>query len=241
MNDSYHPKPKAVSARPGVSQARTAALILAGIALAAVLTTAQTPKADQSQSFSATSDNITGAKDSIKIDLHRWSTDEERDQVASAWTKAAGPAPAAAAAGADAGRGGRGRGGPPAARLSPEDALTAALGNVPTVGTLWSSEITGYSIHYAYRAAQPDGGEIITLVTDRRLGASNTLWRPVGGAAASPYEFSVIELHLNSKGEGEGKASITGKVAVDGAAKTIGLENYGALPVVLRNVKRGSK
>jgi hypothetical protein len=43
---------------------------------------------------------------------------------------------------------------------------------------------------------------------------------------------------LNSKGEGEGKASLTGKVTLDSAAKTIALENYNALPVVFRNVSR---
>jgi len=43
-------------------------------------------------------------------------------------------------------------------------------------------------------------------------------------------------VHLNPKGLGEGKISITGKLAVDNAAKTIALENYSALPVVLKNV-----
>jgi hypothetical protein len=60
----------------------------------------------------------------------------------------------------------------------------------------------------------------------------------VGGGAVSSYPFSVIELRLNAKGEGEGKTSSTGKVAVDAAGKTIGLENYGSLPVVLKSVKR---
>ena len=42
---------------------------------------------------------------------------------------------------------------------------------------------------------------------------------------------------MNAKGEGEGKASLTGKVAPDDAAKMVALESYDALPVVLRNVK----
>ena len=48
----------------------------------------------------------------------------------------------------------------------------------------------------------------------------------------------MIELHLNARGQGEGKASPTGKVAVDAAANTIALENYAGLPVVLKNVAR---
>ena len=48
----------------------------------------------------------------------------------------------------------------------------------------------------------------------------------------------MIELRLNSKGEGEGRASITGKVAIDGTLQIVTLVNYDALPVVLRDVKR---
>jgi hypothetical protein len=118
--------------------------------------------------------------------------------------------------------------------------LTGALGNAPTVGRLWSSEVAGYSVRCAVKLTEPDGNERILLITDRRLGAYNDLWKPAGPDAANNYEFSVIELRLNSKGEGEGKASLTGKVALDSAAKTIGLENYGALPVIFKNVRRKS-
>jgi len=147
---------------------------------------------------------------------------------------------------ARAGRGGRGgRGGgrasaaaPETPRPTPESSLKTALGNAPIVGHLWSSEVAGYSLRSATRIAEPDGGERILLATDRRLGAWNDLWKPVGTDAITNYEFSIIELHLNSKGEGEGKISLTGKVTVDSTAKTIGLENYGASPVVLKNVRR---
>jgi hypothetical protein len=70
------------------------------------------------------------------------------------------------------------------------------------------------------------------------LGAANDLWKPVAPGTATNYEFSLVELHLNSKGEGEGKISLAGKVAADSAAKAITLENYSASPVVLKNVKR---
>jgi hypothetical protein len=115
------------------------------------------------------------------------------------------------------------------------------LSKAPSVGHLWSSEVAGYSLRSAVRLAGQDGGERIILITERRLGAWNDLWKPLGPSAATnpatSYAFSVIELHLNSKGEGEGKISLTGRVAVDSAAKTIALENYGVLPVVLKNVR----
>jgi len=95
-------------------------------------------------------------------------------------------------------------------------------------------------LQYAVKTPAADGGEDITLVTERRLGAYNDLWKPAGSssAPANQDEFSVIELHLNAKGEGEGRISLTGKVVVDAAGKLIRVENYGALPVVLKNVKR---
>jgi len=64
------------------------------------------------------------------------------------------------------------------------------------------------------------------------------LWKPAGGAAATPYEFTVIELHLNAKGMGEGKTSLTGKVTIDAASKTIALDGYSSLPIVFKDVKR---
>lgn len=248
---------------------------------AALLLTAAVSMAESPISFTATSANVAGAPDSIRINVIRWSTDAERDQLLAAWSMAAPAsatttatagrgggrgaarggadpapdpsadddtaAPAAAAArggrGAGGGRGGgragAGRGGAaPVAPQTPEGSLAAALQKAPTVGYLWSSEVAGYSLRYAGRFPLADGGERIVLITERRLGAWNELWKPAAPDPPTNYEFSVVELRLNSKGEGEGKASLTGKAALDSSAKTIGLENYGGLPVILKNVRR---
>jgi hypothetical protein len=137
------------------------------------------------------------------------------------------------------GRGARGRGDDAgAATVTPQSSLTAKLKKSSPVGILWTSETVGYSINYAYRLAQPDGSERIILATDRRVGAWNNLWKPAGSAAPNDYEFSVIELRVNSKGEGEGKGSFTGKLVVDNDAKSIALDGYSTLPVVLKGLKR---
>jgi hypothetical protein len=112
----------------------------------------------------------------------------------------------------------------------------AALKQVPTVGYLWSSEVAGYAIRYAGKVADANGIDRILLITDRRLGRTNDLWKPVSGTP-SPYDFSVIELRVNAKGDGEGKISLVGKIALDSAAKIITPEDYNSLPVVLKNVK----
>src|SRR6516164_2575979 len=256
----------------------TVSILMAGMVLAAVQTPAQTTDTRPTLSLTATTDHVGGAPDSIRINLMRWSTDAERDQLLAAWNLTgppptggrgagrgarargggdpaledddpalAGTSPRAGGAGG-AGRGGqggsgiaRGGAGSAAARRTPESSLAAALGQAPSVGYLWSSEVAGYALRYAVRLPQRDGERVI-LITDRRLGAWNELWKPVGStannAAATSYEFSVVELRLNPKGEGEGKISLNGTVALDSVQRTIALENYNALPVILKNVKR---
>jgi hypothetical protein len=227
-------------------------------------------------SFTATTVNVGGAPDSIRIDLLRWSTDAERDKLMSAWNmtggagrggadaagRGAGGRGAAAGRGGRGGRGGgaagavpdpdtvdggggRGRGGPARAeappRPTPEGTLAAALKDAPTVGYLWSSEVVGYALRYAGKVSGPDGLDRIILITDRHLGGTNDLWKPVGSGAPSAYDFSVIELRVNAKGEGEGKASLLGKVAPDSAAKIVALEDYAGQPVVFKNLKQRAR
>jgi len=113
-----------------------------------------------------------------------------------------------------------------------------ALQKSPSFGILWTSEAAGYSLHFAYRTMLPDGGQRIILITDRRLGVWSTQWwKPAGTATPSNLPFTLIELRLNAKGEGEGRTSLTGKVVEDAAAKTLALDNYAAQPIVFKTVK----
>jgi hypothetical protein len=227
------------------------------------------PAAAGEITLKATSANVKESGSPVKVRIIRWSTDEERNPVVAAMNPAppaAAPARAAGGGGAAAagrggaaargGRGGAGRGGrgDAAAPLSPIAALTAAIGKAPTVGYIWTTDITGYSIKYAFHSPMPDGGERIILATDRRLGAYTVGWKPAAATAAgaegsakaadTDYEFTLIEIRLDSKGSGEGKASLMTKVIVDenvaGApgTKTIALDNYASTPAILQNVKR---
>src|SRR5262245_58558357 len=45
------------------------------------------PPPESIASFAATSANVGGAPDSIRIDLFRWSTDAERDKLMEAWNR----------------------------------------------------------------------------------------------------------------------------------------------------------
>lgn len=150
------------------------------------------------------------------------------------------PALADLVAAAGRGRGGRGgRGDAAAAKpADPIATLTAALGKAPTVGYLWTNEVVGYSIKYAYRIPLPGGGERIILATDRRLGGGTAGWRPATAGTPTDYEFTLIEIRTDSKGSGEGKASLSSNVILDHEAKTLALENYAATPAIFQNVKR---
>jgi hypothetical protein len=116
--------------------------------------------------------------------------------------------------------------------------LTAAIGKAPTLGYIWTNDITGYSIKYAREVSLPDGGERIILATDRRLGAYSAAWTPATPASVTDYAFTLIEIRLNAKGAGEGKTSLMTKVIVDQDAKTIALDDYAAAPAMLQHVKR---
>jgi hypothetical protein len=237
--------------------------------------------------FTATSANVSGAGETIRINVTDWSPDSRRDEFVAAWTLTSAPPQGRGARGGggggrgNGGRGGGARGGrggdasqsaaapdapvdpdavdadSPAFRFGrggarggsatddpslqkPEGSLAAAIKKAPTTGILWTSENVGYSIKYAYRLTQPDGSERIILATDRRVGAWSNLWKTEASVAPSDYAFSIIELHLNSKGEGEGRGVVTGKVTVDSQVKTIALDGYATLPVILKGVKRQS-
>ena len=241
---------------------KRSALIILGLSLTFFQTSTQ---AQSEVNLTATSANVSESGTPVSIRILRWSTDEERTPIVAALNPPApivaaepraavatdGRAARGASRGAAAGRGraGRGgRGGAPSAPLDPVAALTAAIGKSPTLGYIWTNEVTGYAIKYAYHASLPEGSERIILATDRRLGVYTTAWKPVGTAglgaealaqaAATDYEFTFIEMRLDSKGAGEGKTSLTTKVVLDNDARTIALENYAAAPAILQHVKR---
>jgi len=210
--------------------------------LAAAFLLAETPsaKSNGQLQLTATAANVTGAPDPVRIEILRWSADEERERLMSAWNlkpSAAGPSEGRGAKQGKAAGKGRGPATAAANNTSPEAALATALNETTTVGYLWSSEMAGYALRYAGKVDNPDGSQRIILITQRRLGAVNQRWNPTFEGPANSYEFSVIELRLNAKGEGEGRVSLVGKVAPDVSAKIVTLENYDALLAVFRSVR----
>jgi len=220
----------------------SASILAAGLWFAETLR-AEAPPTDPNAllQLTATTANVAGAPDAVRIEILRWSSDEERERLVAAWNlkpsaTAPGEGRGAGKQGKAAGKG-RGPASAPANNITPETSLAKALNETATVGYLWSSEMAGYALRYAGRVEKPDGLQRIILITQRRLGAVNQHWNPAFEGATNSYEFSVIELRLNAKGEGDGKASLVGKVAPDVSAKIVTLENYDALPAVFRSVR----
>ena len=184
----------------------------------------------------AGSSAVASAKaEALTITLSRWSTDAERAPLIAALS-APPPAPARAVAppAAAGGRaGGRGRGAPPPPPPSPFAKLSAAIKAAPTLGYIWTDGVTGYSIKYAWRSPGTEEKERIVLVTDRRLNSHAPDWAAASGAAGDA-EFTVIELRIDGQGTGEGKTSLTTKVAIDTDAKTLALDGYAAAPALLK-------
>jgi hypothetical protein len=149
-----------------------------------------------------------GSGVALKIDILHWSTDDDAAKLVATFK--------------DKG----------------DKAWFEALRSAPSVGYVWATTSSvGYSVKSARRVTTPDGGGRILLALDRPLGSWD---RPAWNAAANPtdYPFTVIELRVNKAGIGEGKLSLTGKVAVDDGAKTVALESYATNPVTIKGVKR---
>ena len=226
------------------------ALVLALCATVVSTQGAETPET----TLTGVSANVAQPGQPVQIRIFRWSSERERTPILVAMDPLPPPAADAERGGARAGRAGaargRGRGGraaAPAAPLTPEVALAGAIRRAPSLGYIWTNDVTGYSIKYAQRMPLPDGGERIVLAVDRRFGEHAAAWQlawtpPAGDASAkaaqTDYPFTVIEMRLDAKGTGEAKTSLTSKVFVDKASGTLALENYAEAPVILQKVRR---
>jgi hypothetical protein len=224
----------------------------AGAALLVLLSSAVTAQTAEPPEVHLTgvSANVAEPGQFVRIRIFRWSSDRERTPILVAMDPLPSPPPSAGQEGGAAGggraatAGGRGRGGrggrgaasaPP---LTPEAALAGAIRRAPSIGYIWTNDVTGYSIKYAHRLPLPDGGERIVLATDRRLGTHSAAWQPAIAASQTDYPFTVLDLRLDAKGNGEAKTSLTTKVIVDKEAGTLALEDYGAAPAILQKVRR---
>ena len=88
-------------------------------------------------------------------------------------------------------------------------------------------------LHFA-RDIRQGGKRIIRLLTDRPIGYYEARSNP----RTMDYKFTIIELRLDEKNEGEGTLAVGVQVEYDKERRTIILENYSSEPIRLSNIRK---
>jgi len=114
------------------------------------------------------------------------------------------------------------------------ETLLSMLQDMRKVGYIRQTSSIGWDLRYAHREAIPDGGERVVVATDRPIGT----WEASNQPRTIDYPFTVVELRLNTSGEGQGKMTYATKITVDKDSGSIVLENWGTSPVLLQGVHR---
>jgi hypothetical protein len=115
-----------------------------------------------------------------------------------------------------------------------QDKLLPALQKIrPRVGFIRTPNSLGYDLQYAWRFMNSDGTSRLVIATDRRI----NFWEASRQPRTIDYPFTIIEMRLDAKGEGEGRLAAGTKISKSRDGKTIELENYGISPIALNNIK----
>jgi len=114
--------------------------------------------------------------------------------------------------------------------------LLDALQKLPRIGYFRTPNSTGYDLKFARKVPGDDGGEKITMITDRYI----TFWEAANRPRSIDYPFTLIEVHMGPEGKGEGKLSLATRITYDKKNNTVVLEDYKSQPTALNEVKRES-
>jgi hypothetical protein len=108
------------------------------------------------------------------------------------------------------------------------EAFLEELMNTPEVGYVRTPDNRIYNVHFAWDEPWNAGGRRIILVTARTL----RFW-DAATPRSNTYGFTMIEIRLNGDGTGEGKMSLTTKVAVNEEFDLLELADYAHEPARL--------
>ena len=196
---------------------RRAPTALSILTAALLLAPATTPVGAQEErleisAFAINMSNIaTGANARVDITIDSWSTAEEREHLITTMLEKGSGALLKALQKAPV----KGRFRIPTAR--PPDPHHLSL---------------GLDIRYARQVPLPDGGKRIVLAMDRYIGFAEARNQP----RSVDYPFTLLQIHIDGTGKGEGKMAVATKISFDKDKKQIELENYASEPVRLNNL-----
>ena len=159
------------------------------------------------------SNTATGANQTIRINIDRWSTPSQRQQLITTFLE------------------------------KKQDGLLKELEKQPEMGRFNfpgymgpdpnNTMRLGTDIHYARNFAGEDGGRRIVIITPRIIGFREEVNNP----RTTDYPFSVFEMRFDRAGSGQGKLAYGTRIVFDKKKNNIELENYGTEPVRLNNLK----
>jgi hypothetical protein len=113
-------------------------------------------------------------------------------------------------------------------------ALLDALQDARPTGYIRTPGSLSWDLRYAHQEPGEDGGRRIVLATDRPMSAAEVFNQP----RTVDYPFTLIELRVNDRGDGEGKLSRATRVIASRNGRYIQLENWETQAVDLRQVKK---
>jgi hypothetical protein len=155
----------------------------------------------------------TGANQMIRVNVERWSSPSQRQQLIDVFL------------------------------AKKQDGLVSALEKQPEMGRFNFPGYMGpdpnnvmrlgTDIRYAMNFPGEDGGRRIVIITPRVIGFREQVNQP----RTVDYPFTLFEMRFNSAGKGEGKMAYATQIMFDKKKNTIELENYSSEPVRLNNLE----
>lgn len=159
------------------------------------------------------SNTATGANQTIRININRWSTPSQRQRLITTFLEKGG-----------------------------QDALVRELEKQPEMGRFNfpgyfgpdpnNTMRLGTDIRYARNFAGEDGGRRIVIITPRIIGFREEVNQP----RTTDYPFSLFEMRFDSEGKGQGKMAYATKITFDKKKNNVEIENYSSEPVRLNNL-----
>ena len=117
------------------------------------------------------------------------------------------------------------------------EALLDAVRDAKSVGSIRTPGNLAYDLRFADEEMLGDGLRRIVLITDRPI----SMWESVNRPRSIDYPFTMIELRLNSRGEGEGKLNLAARIDASSTGRTVQLENYDTQAIHLKEVRPASR
>jgi hypothetical protein len=160
------------------------------------------------------SNTATGATQTIRININRWSTPSQRRHLIETFL---------------------GKGG--------QSALLEELERQPELGRFNfpgyfgpdpnNTMRLGTDIRYARNFSGEDGGRRIVIIAPRIIGFREAANQP----RTTDYPFSLFEMRFDRAGKGQGKMAYATKIRFDKKTNNVELENYASEPVRLNNLE----